>query len=1051
MINRLLGAGQFRRPGLVRVALLVGLLGPGIVLAAQPHYAIRGWQTEEGLPGSSVNAIIQDRDGYLWLGTYAGLARFDGVRFTVYDSDTTPELKTSRITSLYEDLSGTLWVGHETGELTRLRAGHFQPVEVPPRWTGGKTVLICADEERAIWLLNKEALLTRVKDGRVISPKESPGGGSRVFMMTQDRRGKVWIAHHGALGVLERGQFVPCLLDEPAATGYVQAVCASRDGGVWILSSGRLRRWRDGRWNADLGTGPWGLFAVTALVETRRGDVAVGTSDQGLYLVTPDGPPQHFDRATGLGSDWVRCICEDREGNLWLGVGNSGLKALRPAAFEQFDPPDHWKGCAVLAVTLGRDGSLWLGTEGAGLYHLQAGQWTAFAETEGLTSRFVWSVAEDAEGRLWVGTWSGGLFVRQGSHLTVAPSLEGVNPPMTALLQGRRGELWVGTGSGLLRYQANQATWFGSTNGLALPDVRTVIETADGAIWFGMSGGGLGCLKDGKLKTYDARDGLASNFVLCLRSEPDGTLWIGTFGGGLARFKLGHFAKISTHEGLANNVIQHIEEDEHGDFWMSSQRGILRVSKRALEQCADGQTNRVPCTAYGIGDGMETTECSGGFQPAGCKTPDGRLWFPTRKGLVAVNPSNIRTNPLPPPVIIEELLVDGVATNVGGLTAARASGDSVGDGASETAAARPAEAQASSPRAEPLRIPPGRQRFEFRFTALSLTAPEKAQFKYRLQGLETAWVDAGAKRSASYSYLPPGDYDFRVMACNNDQVWNEQGASLAFAVLPHFWQSWWFRTVAYLGGVAGVGGTVLLESRRRHRRKLAHLEHARALERERARIARDIHDDLGASLTRITMLSQSTRKSLDQPQQAAAHLEVIYRTARALTLAMDEIVWAVNPKHDTLDSLVTYLVRFAQDYLGPADIRCRLDLPVQLPAWPLTTDVRHNLFLAFKEALHNVVKHASASEVVVSLKLEPSSFLLSVGDNGCGFVHGAANPAHSPASDRPAAGNGLENMRRRLEDVGGACCLESVLGKGTTVNFRVRRKARDSSLMEAAR
>jgi ligand-binding sensor domain-containing protein/signal transduction histidine kinase len=1036
MTNRLPGIWQLSGPGLVRIALLAGLLGRGAALGAQPHYAIRGWQTEDGLPGSSVNAIIQDRDGYLWLGTYAGLVRFDGVRFTVYDSDSTPELKTSRITSLYEDLSGTLWIGHETGEITRLRAGRFHSVNVPPSWTAGKTVLCCADEEGALWLLNKEALLTRVKDGRMISPKESAGGGSHVFMTAQDRRGKLWIAHHGSLGVLERGRFAPCLLDEPAAAGYVQGVCASRDGGVWILSNGRLRRWRDGRWNADLGGGPWGLYAVTALLETRRGDVAVGTSDQGLYLVRSQGPPQHFDRATGLGSDWVRCICEDREGNLWLGVGNSGLRALRPATVEQFDPPDHWKGCAVLAVALGRDGSLWLGTEGAGLYRFQAGQWTTFAETEGLTSRFVWSVAEGADGRIWAGTWSGGLFVRQEDRFTAAPGLEGVTTPMTALLQGRHGELWVGTGSGLLRYQTNQATWFGSTHGLALPDVRTVIETADGVVWFGMSGGGLGCLKDGRLKTYEAHDGLPSNFVLCLRPEPDGTLWIGTYGGGLARFKDGHFAKISTREGLANNVIQDIEEDRQGDFWMSSQHGILRVSKCALEQCADGLTNRVPCAAYGIGDGMETTECSGGFQPAGCKTPDGRLWFPTRKGLVAVDPANIRTNPLPPTVIIEELVVDGVATNVAALTAAPTASDPVGFGASEVVA-EPVQARISRPRPASLPIQPGRQHFEFHFTALSLTAPEKAQFKYRLEGLESAWVDAGTRRSAVYSYLPPGDYEFRVTACNNDQVWNEQGASLAFTVLPQLWQTWWFRTLAYLGGVAGVGGTVLAETRRRHRRRLAHLEHARALERERARIAKDIHDDLGASLTRITMLSQSARKSLDQPAQAEAHLEIIYRTARALTLAMDEIVWAVNPKHDTLDSLVTYLVRFAQDYLGPADIRCRLDLPVQLPAWPLTTDVRHNLFLAFKEALHNIVKHASASEVVVSMKLEPSSFVLSVGDNGCGFVPGTPNADHALDSNRPEAGDGLENMRRRLEDICGQCRIESALGKGTKVSFRV--------------
>jgi signal transduction histidine kinase len=314
-------------------------------------------------------------------------------------------------------------------------------------------------------------------------------------------------------------------------------------------------------------------------------------------------------------------------------------------------------------------------------------------------------------------------------------------------------------------------------------------------------------------------------------------------------------------------------------------------------------------------------------------------------------------------------------------------------------------------------------------------------FKYRLEGLEADWMDAadgGTERAATYSYLLPGDYTFRVRACNNDGVWNETGAAFAFTVLPHFWQTLWFRGLAVTGLVGSVALGVWSGTRRRMRRKLESLERQRAVERERARIAKDIHDDLGASLTRITMLSQSARSELDNPAQAAADLDRIYGTSCELTRAMDEIVWAVNPQHDTLDSLASYLGKFAQDFLSHTSIRCRLDVPVQLPGWPLTAEVRHNLFLAFKEALHNTLKHAAATEVRISLSLETAGFTLTVEDNGRGFEPQAPKEGTLAGSGRVAAGNGLMNMQRRLAEIWGTCEIQSQPGKGTRVQFAVR-------------
>jgi signal transduction histidine kinase len=433
----------------------------------------------------------------------------------------------------------------------------------------------------------------------------------------------------------------------------------------------------------------------------------------------------------------------------------------------------------------------------------------------------------------------------------------------------------------------------------------------------------------------------------------------------------------------------------------------MRISKTGLAACADGDNAKLRSLNFGLSDGLPSLECSGGSQPAGCKTTDGNLWFPTAKGLVGVDPKTIKINPLPPPVVIEEIRVDDQPVARGADPAGK------------------------------LAIAPGRHRLEFDYAGLSFVAPERVLFKYRLDGLDEQWVDAAEKRVANYSYLPPGRYVFRVTACNNDGIWNENGASLPFIVLPYFWQTWWFRLCAALGAAIAVGGSVLLATRRRMRLKLDRLEREQAIERERTRIAKDIHDDLGSSLTRITMLSESARGELSASPEAAIQVDQIYNTARELTRAMDEIVWAVNPEHDSLDSLAIYLGKFAQDYLRASQIRCRLSIPEELPPWPVTAEVRHNLFLAFKEALHNVVKHSRATEVRVSLTLQTRAFVLTVQDNGRGFSPELVPSRISADPDRIESGHGLINMKMRLQEIYGRCEIQSVLQVGTTVTFDV--------------
>jgi signal transduction histidine kinase len=681
---------------------------------------------------------------------------------------------------------------------------------------------------------------------------------------------------------------------------------------------------------------------------------------------------------------------------------------VRPGNVSTLDPPDQWQGRPVLTLTSARDGALWVGTEGVGLYCWQGGEWSHFGLEAGMSNLFVWSLCEDGEGRLWVGTW-GSLMNRHGHNFYTAPGATEAMPPVTALFSSGPDELWAGTRVGLWHYQAAQATWLTKSGPTPLSEVRCVVTDSQGMVWFGMLGGGLGCLEKQGLRLLHKSDGLSSDYIQCLHPDSDGSLWIGTFGGGLNRLKNGRFGTIGTAQGLSDDIICWVEDDGLGYFWVSSHAGIMRLSKRELNQCAEGQLSSVNCLSFGKGDGLPTLEFSGGAQPAGCKTADGRLWFASNKGVVVVDPKNVKLNALAPPVVIEALQVDG--QSMSGL-----------------------DGQAAD---RPLRIPPGRHRLEFIYTGLSYKAPEKVRFRYRLQGLDREWTEAGGKRGASFDYVPPGRYAFQVLACNDSGVWNEVGATVTFVLLPHFWQTWWFAVLAGTGVLSAVAVGVWLAARRRMQRKLERLEKEKAIERERTRIARDIHDDLGASLTRITMLSQSARGELDYSPQTATHVEQICNTARELTRSMDEIVWAVNPRHDSLDSLVIYLGKFAQDYLRAAGIRCRLNMPEDLPPRPVAAEARHNLFLAFKEAMHNVVKHSHGKDVRVSLALGTAAIVLTVQDNGCGFTPGVPSDGDPGDPDRVEAGHGILNMRLRLAEIHGTCEIQSAPETGTTVKFSV--------------
>jgi signal transduction histidine kinase/ligand-binding sensor domain-containing protein len=974
------------------------------------EFAIETWRTDNGLPQNTVTAVLQTRRGYIWAATYNGIVQFDGVRFKVFDSSNTKGLANSRVTTLHEDAAGNVWIGHDTGEVTHCSKGIFNTVTVSENWGRNPVKDFAEDEHGDLWVLNQLGEALRLKDGRIAKPPGSMAQDAFVNpRVVMDGKRNVYVVRNGVVALLTPVGYEVVNFRDASEQPFYAGIAVSRDGNLWVAGEGRLRKWSGTNWLADIGEFRWTDASVTTMLETSSGRLMVGTLQQGLLVFDADSGWSYLNRTNGLPQDWICDLEEDSEKNLWVGTGG-GLALLRERKVTMLSPPDDWQGRPVLSITRTHDGAVWAATEGAGVYRFLNGQWSKFP----VSNPFVWSVFEDSRQQLWAGTWGGGLFRLENGAFVQLTNLVQVTEPVTALKESPPGTMWIGTGAGLARLRDSVIERFMQFGGAAAGDMRTIETGNDGEIWVGTQGAGLGCVKNGMFKSYQVSDGLPGNFVLSLCADADGTLWIGTLDMGLCRFRDGQFHTITTANGLPANIIYHIEDDQLGYLWFNSPHGLFRVSKQNLNACADGRVKALEVLSYGKAEGMITLVGTGGFTPSGFRTPDGQLWFPTARGIAVVSPKTARLNPVPPHVWIEDVQVDGEGVSIGEESAA---GVGRGDKSARSLVV----------------LQPGRRQLDVQFTGLSFTSPDRVQFKYRLQGLDADWMPASARRRVTYSFLPPGEYLFHVTACNNDGVWSEKADTLAIVVLPHFWQTWWFKTLVTVGGVIFLGLVFFLESRRRLRRRLERMERQRAVERERSRIAQDIHDNLGASLTRISLLSQTAHSELEDHSQAATQLERIYSTTRDLTRAMDEIVWAVNPQHDTLDSLASYLGNFAQEFVGTLDIRCRLDVPMQLPQWPLTAEVRHNLFLAFKEALHNVVKHADASEVYVSLTTGKDGFTLIVRDNGKGFA------LDQRAEDVPPAahGNGLINMRQRLEKIGGRFAIHSAPGKGTEVEFVV--------------
>jgi signal transduction histidine kinase/ligand-binding sensor domain-containing protein len=1011
--------------------LILGFYLCFCLTTAQAQYRIDHWTADNGLPQNSVFGIVQTRDGYLWVATVDGLARFDGARFTIFNKSNSPGIINNRFISLFEDGRGALWAGTEESGIVRFSGGRFEHFGADAGIPRTVSWIVADADDGAIFYDNNQMI--HFRDGK-FSPFEAQANFSpparaarsssvKIICRSSDSENnslecfvnRRWIIFSLADGS-PKEKFLSVAQAANSNGSRFNSVAQEANGSVWLITAdGRVARAESGRVTAVF-DGRDGLpkYPLSFMTGSRLGLVAKD-ADGSLWLVDlPSMQKELLLKKAAvpppLEREEILSTYRDGEDNLWFGTTRDGLFRARKQIITAYSGADGITEKNIYPIYEDRAGTIWVGATG-GLFKYENG---TFALIESTKNFLVNAIGEDAAGRILIIN-HGALYVQENNQFV--PFERGKISDVGynfAIHTDRENALWIGGNTGLRRFKDGVQESFTTADGLAGNDVKVIIEARAGGLWIGTYDG-LTHYKDGKFTSWREADGLPSRTVRSLYEDADGTLWIGSYDGGLGRFKDGKFTRYNTKTGLPNDGAFQILEDDNRRFWISSNRGIYSVGKDELNEFADGRRANVTVVAYGKSDGMLNAECNGGRSPAGTKTRDGRLWFPTQDGVAVIDPQNIKTNSQPPPVVIETVKID----NEFQVPSFRFQVE--GSDKPETWNLKP----------ETIEVQPNQQNFEISYTALSFINSENMRFKYKLEGLDDEWIDAGTRRLAYFSHVPPGNYTFHVIAANSDGVWNEQGATLRIVVLSPFYRTWWFLTLAVLG----IGGIAfLLFQRRVAQIKLKHtaeLAFSRRLidsqEQERKRFAAEMHDGIGQSLVIIKNRARLSLKQSDQKEAMLDHLENISETASHAIEEAREIAFNLRPH--LLDRLG--LTKTLESMLGKVFGASGIEFEAEIEGIDnvLEKDSEILLYRIVQECVNNILKHSQASKAVVKIEHADNDLTINISDNGRGF-----NPSAS-GNDLSKRSFGLVGIAERTRLLGGKLNIESAVGKGTTVSI----------------
>jgi signal transduction histidine kinase/ligand-binding sensor domain-containing protein len=934
------------------------------------EFGLQTWQADNGLPGNIVHAITQTPNGYLWIGTDGGLARFDGIRFQTFPIADAHPGSGQQISALCVDKQSRLWVATASGLIGQFIGTRFEAVPSEKYPLTAPVIALVPDPAGGVWVLDASGSLSRLLDG------EATGNVQGILEMAVDGNGRAWTNDGTSLRRYRDGQWEEVFRSEGGAL-HLGARCA---GGVWVVANHRLLAVDPDAQVQEFAPLPWANDGteVRQLFEDRQGGLWIGTNGKGLYRFAGG---QFLPVQTSQKN--ILSITQDAEENILVGLQGGGLNRLNQHQIGSFD-----RGLSnevVLSVAQDREGRIWASPLFGGLGFIRGDAWESLGVSEKWGNWSANCLSPTPDGRMWVGAMDHGLSFWENGHLTTFDLREHMpTGGIDALFTDSRGRLWIGTSSsGLLCLENGKITCFTKSDGLPEEDIRAIAEDGSGVLWIGMGGkGSLATWKDGKIQALPASLWPAFPIRVIVPSA-DGVVWIGTVGGGLFRLKENLLTRMTSLDGLPSETVSQLLLDSDGHLWGGTDQGLFRASLRDLNAFAEGNIRSVAFDLFGRGDGLRALQFMGGYQPVAWKARDGTFWMATVKGLVTFQPSQIRPRPQPPIAIIEEITCNGLA----------------------------------QPARNGLQLPAGVEELRIQFTSPGLSAPERLRFRHKLDGVDPDWVEGGTSRVVTYRNVPPGRHLFRVGVSDPSQAGEDRMTNLSFTVSPEFWQTRWFFAASAAAAAAALVLGIRWGMVRRLRRRLQIVEQNQALEKERIRIARDLHDDVGSNLSSIVLLYQMC------PAPASSELADIRRVASETIEALRDIVWFINPAYDRLGDLIERMNAACADLLPalPHTFECGT-IPAETKLAPT---FRRNLLPAFKESLHNAAQHSGATHIGIRADLSDGIFCFSISDNGTGFDE-----------SRVTLGNGLRSLRRRAAELGGEVRIESGLdGTGTRVTF----------------
>lgn len=996
------------------------------------EFAYRRYTAEDGLPANNVGCLIQTRDRYLWVGTEAGIARFDGRQFRNFTADNTPALEQVGVDTrcLVETADGALWAGVFGGVL-RIRG-----LEVTGFTNGlseGYVLQAAPAAKDALWIAGFRT--DRWYRGPCWVRRWHPETGQSTASVMVPGHVRRLVPTEGGLWMATED---PCQLLFWDLTSPTATVVAKLSGPPLVLgvrsapvATGemRVRGWQSpddpSRVTVELALIPDGPV-FHWLSPTRR---APASASRWVLISNPEswlGAQPGLARVTGNELERIlfpnrtleaACVAPNREGGIWLGTASDGLHLVQERPVRVHTTRDGLSNNDVRSVLATPEGTVLAGGEG-GVDEFKEGRWSVRGWDSPVPSMGrVLTVARDRFDGVWAGLsqqgW-GALKHIHGDrpHVLDLPGLSWMHP--NSLAVNHQGRLWAACNYGITWLdlpgpmpsdEAAQPAWLSQIRygrvpvGEQLPDVKflKILPAADDSVWVGTTGRGLLHIGEDRIGRFTVADGLPNDTLVPAHLDSSGSLWI-VSNGAITRRQADRFQTIKHQQGIPKDELLDLIEDDVGYFWLPGLRGIHRLARNQLEACLEGKLDRVSSLTLGVRDGLLTPDCTSLHYPVTAKTPDGQIWVATRNGVASFDPSRVHIDNEPLTAAIEEIIVNH----------------------------QPVKRHLASGALEMLKLRPGSgDHLEFHYTATSLVAADRVRFQHWLEGYDSDWSPESDLRLAFYTNLRPGRYQFHVKASNAYGTWNDVATTLPFVIAPHFWQTWLFQ--------GSMGLLVLTLAILLHRQRLGVLRYLHELKThqqlaaERTRIAADMHDDLGAALSHIAILSEVAKSQSPAQPQTRSALDRISQSARDVTARMSDLVWATNPRNDTLDNLAAYLREQVARQLENTPVRGILHFPERLPQCHVSATFRRNILLVVKETLNNSMKHAAATEFLIKLGMESGHLLLGMEDNGRGF---------DPAT-RSAVGNGLTNLRRRIQDLGGTLNIETAPGAGTKVHLRV--------------